>query len=185
MPLSEERRASLLRLFRNRAYRRDYVEGFYNTRLATQIKFLREESSSTQTQLGKTLATQQSAISKLENANYSSWNVKTLRRLARAFDVALQVRFVTFGEALADIEQFSTAALSKVPFKDDPVFQVAPQSLTLRSTTAAGASTPTSTSSVDIMAALRESLAGMHVRPVSRDASAEMPIANDNLALAS
>ena len=38
------------------------------------------------------------SISRLEDPNYGRYSLKTLKRLARAFDVGLLVRFVSFGE---------------------------------------------------------------------------------------
>ena len=40
----------------------------------------------------------QESISRLEDPNYGRYSLKTLKRLAKAFDVALLVRFVSFGE---------------------------------------------------------------------------------------
>ena len=40
----------------------------------------------------------QSAISRLESPDYGNLNIKTLRRIASAFDVGLIVRFVPFSE---------------------------------------------------------------------------------------
>src|SRR5260221_8978274 len=123
MALTKNRRAGLMEQFRKRPYRQGYFEDFYNTRLAAQIRTLRESRGLSQETLAERIETGQPAISKLEDVSYSGWSVRMLRRLARAFDVVLQVRFVTYGEALADMEEFSSAALVKASFKDDQMLQ--------------------------------------------------------------
>jgi transcriptional regulator with XRE-family HTH domain len=133
---------TLMNLFQKRQYRRAYVESFFNTRLAAQIKLLREARGYSQEQLAGALNTQQSAISKLENGSYSNWTVKTLRRVARAFDVALQVRFISFGEVLADIDEFSKTTLLKPSFHDDPVFHSLSETIVLTGKGQTFASTP-------------------------------------------
>jgi transcriptional regulator with XRE-family HTH domain len=169
-------------MFRNRSYRRSYVEAFYNGRIAAQIRALRETRGLSQEALAAKIGTVQSGVSKLENVNYSGWSLKTLRRIARAFDVALQVRFVTYGEALADADDFSKDALVKPAFKDDPTFQ-ATREHTVRSTVAvAGASV----GMIDLMMRSHFLMLGnavIHSDPV-KTATPASP-ANDNLALAS
>jgi hypothetical protein len=51
--------------------------------------------------LARNVEMNQNAISRLENPNYGKATLTTLRRVARAFDVALIVRFVPFSQ-LAD-----------------------------------------------------------------------------------
>lgn len=58
----------------------------------------------------------QSRISALEDADYSKWSIGTLKRLARAFDVPLNVTFGTFGGLLIDISRFSRGALERPEF---------------------------------------------------------------------
>jgi len=124
------RRTRLLRQFRQKEYREVYVDAFLNSYIAAQIRALREARGLSQSGLAKLIGTKQSGVSKLEDVNYSSWSIRTLKKLARAFEIALVVRFVSFGEALADIEDFNAKALVKPKFAEDQVFRSAEPLLT-------------------------------------------------------
>lgn len=108
--------------FQDREYRATYAESFLDTTIATQIRVLREQRGWTQGQLADYAGMKQSRISALEDANYSGWGVKTLTRLARAFDVPLSVTFGSFGRLLVEIDQFNRKTLERPEFKDDPAF---------------------------------------------------------------
>jgi len=62
-----------------------------------QIRAIREKRGLTQDDLAKKIGTTQNTISRLENPKTGKPTIKTLLRLARAFDVGLLVRFVPFG----------------------------------------------------------------------------------------
>jgi transcriptional regulator with XRE-family HTH domain len=115
-------RSRLTKLFRDREYRRTYVESFLNTSIAAQIKANREKRGWSQGQLAELAGMKQSRISALENVSYDSWSIKTLRRLAEAFDLVLVVRFESFGKVIEDIESFDRSTLEAPSFSDDPVF---------------------------------------------------------------
>ena len=109
--------------FTDREYRASYAESFLDTFIATQIKVLREQRNWTQQQLAEAGGMQQSRISALEDANYSRWSIATLKRLARAFDVPLNVSFGTFGALVLNAREFSRESLQRAPFEKDPAFQ--------------------------------------------------------------
>lgn len=115
-------RRDLIKEFRDEEYRNAYVEEFLDSALAAQIKALRDARNLTQAQLAKLIGTKQSGVSKYENVNYSKWNISTLKSIAKALEVVLSVKFVSFGEALAEIEGFSKRALIKPTFEQDPTF---------------------------------------------------------------
>ncbi len=115
-------RNRLARRFQDREYRSTYVDGFLDSYIAAQIHALREAREFRQDELAKLIGTKQSGISKLENVNYSGWSIRTLRKLAKAFDVALVVKFVAFSEALTEIENFNVRDLVKPTFPQDPTF---------------------------------------------------------------
>ena len=115
-------RKRLLKRFRNRDYRHSYMESFLDSLIATQIRALRERENWSQTELAEKVRTTQPAISRLERADHSAWSLKTLRSLARAFDMALSVRFVSFGDAIDEIEGFRFDRLIRPSFRDDPMF---------------------------------------------------------------
>lgn len=108
--------------FHDPEYRQAYAEGFSDSKIATQIKVLREQRGWTQQQLADAAGMKQSRIAALEDVNYSSWSLRTLRRLAQAFDVWLDVEFQEFGAIKAQLRHFSRKALGRRPFVEDPAF---------------------------------------------------------------
>jgi transcriptional regulator with XRE-family HTH domain len=109
--------------FSDKEYRAAYAESFLDTYIATQLRVLREERELTQEALAGVAEMKQSRISTMEDANYSGWSIKTLKRLAKAFDLALIVKFESFGGLLAEMDRFNRANLSRPSFKDDPSFK--------------------------------------------------------------
>jgi len=109
--------------FQSSEYRHGYADEFLNSSIATQIKVLREQRDWTQQQLAEKTGMQQARISVLENVNYSSHSITTLRRIAEAYDLTLNVSFEEFGKRLTDIDRFSRESLERFSFEEDPVFQ--------------------------------------------------------------
>ena len=109
--------------FGDKEYRHAYADEFLNTKIATQIKVLREQRRWTQGQLAQAAEMRQARISVLEDVNYSSWSIRTLRRLAEAFDLRLNVSFEEFGTLWLDLRDLSRESLSRRSFADDPAFQ--------------------------------------------------------------
>ena len=94
-------RQQLLEKFRSRKRRRVFAEQDLGSTVAAQIYALRQKHDNmTQRALAEKTEMSQARISVLENPNYRKFNVGTLQRIAAAFDVALIVRFVSFGELL-------------------------------------------------------------------------------------
>jgi transcriptional regulator with XRE-family HTH domain len=107
--------------------RRDYAEIFGNSSIALQIKALRLQRKWSQEELGRRAGMKQARISAMEQASYSGWSIRTLRRLAEAFDLALVVKFESFGTLLGDLNQSGREHLERPSFGDDPAFgQVEP-----------------------------------------------------------
>ncbi len=100
-----------------------YVEAFMNASVAAQIKGIRETEQMSQQDLADKIGTKQSGISRLEKANYHSWKVETLSKIARAFGLRLRISFEEFGTLVPEIENFKQANIQKRPFSKDPVFQ--------------------------------------------------------------
>ena len=109
--------------FQDEEYRHSYAEECLNTMIATQIKVLREQRKMTQEALAEKTGMKQPRLSVMEDANYSSWSINTLKRLARAFDVALAVKFEAFSDVILDFESLSRASLERPSFEDDVLFQ--------------------------------------------------------------
>jgi transcriptional regulator with XRE-family HTH domain len=113
--------AALRRSFRDEEYRYGYVESFLDAFIAAQLRALRSQRGWEQEDLAKRMGTKQSAISRLENVNYSSWSISTLKRLARVFGVRLKVSFEEFATLPTDIENFNTCALERRSFEHDRI----------------------------------------------------------------
>jgi predicted XRE-type DNA-binding protein len=109
--------------FQDEEYRHSYAEECLNTMVATQIKVLREQRAMTQTALAEKADMRQPRLSVMEDAGYSSWSINTLKRLAKAFDLALSVKFEAFSDVILDFEELSPETLARPSFKDDPVFR--------------------------------------------------------------
>ena len=115
--------------FQDKETRDIYCDEFLNAYIATQIKVLREKQGLTQAALAELAGMRPERISVLEDVNYSSWTLNVLRRLAKAFDLRLSVKFETFGSFLPDFESFCRDALDRVSFNADPAFHQPPNNV--------------------------------------------------------
>lgn len=115
-------RDEVLEELHDRAYRHDYAQGFLDMTLARQIRAIRKQRGLSQADLAEALGTRQSAISLLEDEDYGSMTLSTLKELARAFDVYLDVRFTSFARLADSVEHTDMQALSVPAFEDDPFF---------------------------------------------------------------
>ncbi len=113
---------NLKREFADKDYRHSYAESFLNSSIATQIKVLRELRKWRQADLAREAEMKQSVVSRLENVNYSSWSIKSLQKLAQAFDVVLMVRFERFKNLTLDADRFGRKSLEVPKFNEDPFF---------------------------------------------------------------
>jgi transcriptional regulator with XRE-family HTH domain len=109
--------------FQDYEYRHAYVEECLNAMVATQIKVLREQRNMTQGQLAEAAGMKQPRIPLLEDSSYSNWTVNTLKRFARAFDVALSVKFEAFSSVIDDFANMSRHSLQRPTFANDARFQ--------------------------------------------------------------
>ena len=109
--------------FQDEEYRRAYADECLDTMIATQIKVLREQRGMTQGELAVAAGMKQPRIPLLEDATYSNWSINTLKRFAKAFDVALSVKFETFSRVVSDLENLSRESLQRPTFANDPQFQ--------------------------------------------------------------
>jgi transcriptional regulator with XRE-family HTH domain len=118
-----ELRGNLREEFRDKEYRHAYADESLNTYIATQIKILREQQQLTQKELADLTGMAQPRIAVLEDINYCSWSINTLRRIAEALDLRLSVKFETFSSLIPEIETFSRESLERAPFDEDTWFQ--------------------------------------------------------------
>jgi transcriptional regulator with XRE-family HTH domain len=101
-------------------YSEGYSESFLNAYVATQIKVIREQRKWTQAELANEIGTTQTGISRIENVNYSSWSIRTLIKLARAFKVRLKVSFEPYGTLPGEVVRFNREFLERPKREDDP-----------------------------------------------------------------
>ena len=113
---------SLVDQFKDPEYRETYAEEYLNAYVAAQIRTIREQRDLTQEQLADLVNTKQTGISRVENINYSSWNVATLKKIAFALGCRLHVSLETFGSLLDEGASLSREALKRPKFEDDPAF---------------------------------------------------------------
>jgi len=117
-----ELRSNLRIEFHDREYRHAYADESLNTFIATQIKVLREQRELTQKALAGLTGMAQPRIAVLEDVNYSSWSINTLRRLAEAFDLRLSVKFESFSSLIPEIESMSDSTMRRDSFEQDAWF---------------------------------------------------------------
>src|SRR5258708_36244746 len=113
---------NLLEQFNDPEYREAYAEDFLNAYVAAQIRAIREQRVLTQEELADLIGTKQAGISRIENVNYSSWNVATLKKIAFALGCRLHISLETFGSLLDEGASLSREALERPKFEDDPIF---------------------------------------------------------------
>jgi len=107
----------------DREYRHAYADEILNLLVCTQIRVLREQQSLTQAQLAAAIGTTQTVISRIESTEYTNWNIRTLKRLADAFDLRLRITFENFGTLWQDVSSLNRDALERAKsIQDDPEF---------------------------------------------------------------
>lgn len=108
--------------FPDKETRHTYANGLVDSKLATQLKVLREQRGWTQAHLAEKCGMQQARISVLEDVNYASWSISTLRRIGKAFDLWLDVEWKEFGEVPSTLQNMSRETLERESFDNDPIF---------------------------------------------------------------
>lgn len=110
---------SLVEQFADKEYAHAYLEEHGNMLLAAQIRALREMRGLKQAELAELAGMKQERISALENVEYDAWTVKTLRKLAEAFDTGLQVSFVPISQSIMNVVNVSPDTLKVVSRTED------------------------------------------------------------------
>jgi transcriptional regulator with XRE-family HTH domain len=100
----------------SREARESYIRSKLSVLLPSQIRSLRIRRGIKQSELGVAAGMKQARVSAMEKLGDAKFSIETLIRLAAAFRVGLEVRFVSFGEMLAwengyQPDQFDVAAL--------------------------------------------------------------------------
>jgi ribosome-binding protein aMBF1 (putative translation factor) len=74
---------------------RGFEEALANREIASQIYSLRRKAGLSQAVLARRIGTRQSAISRLEDADYEGHSLAMLNRIAAALERRIEIRFVS------------------------------------------------------------------------------------------
>ena len=105
--------------FVDKGYREAFVEENIKNGIAFQVSALREKRGWTQTELGARAGKPQNVVSRIENPDYGKFTIRTLLDIAAAFDVALLVKFVSYGDLLAQMRNLTPKALAVPNFEEE------------------------------------------------------------------
>jgi len=113
------RKEQLIALLRDKEFREHFTADQVYELLALQVRQLREKRQWTQAELGVKAGMQQVQVSRAENPDYTGSKISTLSRLARAFDVALIVRFAPFSELADWLSKLSPGSFGPASFDEE------------------------------------------------------------------
>lgn len=117
---------SLKKRFKDKDYAHSYMNSHVVSRIGAQIHTIRKQRDLTQSELATQSGISQEKISLYENAEFSSLTLKTLYKLAKAFDVNLEVRFNEFSKGIEDVVAFSKKHL-QVELRQDDLDKYSPE----------------------------------------------------------
>ncbi len=117
--MTSDKRTQIWESLKDKDYRQEFVSADVNTGLATQIHLTREDRAWTQEQLAQYVGNRQETISQWENPDYGRYSLRTLLKLAEAFDVALLVKFVPFSELVDWAANLTSKHLAPPGFEND------------------------------------------------------------------
>ena len=114
----------LWRKLRDKAYRDGYTESQLSIEVPFQIRAIRKARGWTQAQLAQRSGILQARISHLEQPGRDPLSLRTLYRLAAAFDVGLLVQFVSFSELVRREVAFDPETFRVPSFAEDRIERV-------------------------------------------------------------
>jgi transcriptional regulator with XRE-family HTH domain len=97
-------KTNLSQKLKDRAYRQRFFRGRAQDEIAYQLRALRKERKLAQKELEKLSGMKQSAISRIEQASYCSWNFQTLLKIADALDLRVRVIFERAEDVIREYE---------------------------------------------------------------------------------
>ncbi len=100
-------------------FRKQFIDEHVDVGIAFQIRSLRNRQGLTQSDLAKLLDVKQPLLSSWENPNYGRYTLKTLKDLAKAFDVGLLVRFVPFSKLVGWTVDLTSDVIAPPSFADE------------------------------------------------------------------
>ena len=111
--------SSLVKELRDKSYRDAYVASQIRIGLPYQVRALRQSRDWTQGELAVRAGMAQPRVAEIEKPGKRSLNIETLLRLASAFDVGLEVRFVPITRVIDHSESFDPDHLSIQTFDEE------------------------------------------------------------------
>jgi transcriptional regulator with XRE-family HTH domain len=112
-------RENLLKRLEDRRYRQAFVDSNVGVQIAAQLHAMRVSRELSQEKLESEIDMNQARISLMEKPDYQKYNIKTLKRFAKFYDVALDVRFVAIREYVKRLLDQSPKDLAPEPFEID------------------------------------------------------------------
>lgn len=100
----------LRELLRDPKRRQEFFKAIVQDEIASQIRALRKKRNLNQTELAATADMKQSAVSRIEQAEYSSWTLTTLLRVAAALDARWRMVLQPSEEAIKEYEGLGEAS---------------------------------------------------------------------------
>lgn len=147
------------------------VESQIKIGIPFQLRAMRVQRGWTQEALADKLGTTQNTVSRLENPKTGKPTIKTLLRIAQAFDVGLLVRFVPFGFYGEVIEAMDSTHVEVPSYEEELSHEVAAQERE-REAMVAGRIVPISAGSVSLTSA-SPNVAAPRVMAAAQGASIE------------
>lgn len=102
-----------------KAYRTSMAQEDTMTRIAIQIRLMREKAGLSQAELAEKIGTKQGAIARLESMTYGKFSISMLQRIAEYFDVVAWVEFAPFSTFVNRTQDLSAAALTPASYDED------------------------------------------------------------------
>jgi transcriptional regulator with XRE-family HTH domain len=121
MPVGSSWSENFVRQLGEDEMRHAYMADQVRTRIALQIKALREQAERrwSQTELGKRARKPQNVISRIENPDYGQLTLQTLLDMAAAFKLPLYIDFPEWENWLEQMRDMDAAALYRSSFDLD------------------------------------------------------------------
>jgi transcriptional regulator with XRE-family HTH domain len=100
-------------------YRNAFIEESICTRIAAQIRALRDARGWNYKQLAELINKKVSWVYRLEDPNATPPTIPTLLQVAAAFDIGLDVRFRSFSELLEDVTTLGAESFLVPSFEEE------------------------------------------------------------------